>query len=212
LRPLEIAILIASYCVHKSRAEVRAAVLARDRDLERGLTFSLHRVWLHSYSCRGRKTFSVRRRTDAEISAFVSDKLKMSTEAQAPLKSVTVVRVEDSTSVGRSYSARATTIAGMGAKRRALRTRSFAPYADGKLPTLESSTMAYVNLKKSSRGEVLAYFLNTWELTDTLFSALRDDSVFYSIPDKLRRPLIFYFGHPAALYLNKMHQAGLIGE
>ena len=31
------------------------------------------------------------------------------------------------------------------------------------------------------------------------------------MPDKLRRPLIFYFCHPAALYVNKMHQSGLIG-
>ena len=72
--------------------------------------------------------------------------------------------------------------------------------------------MAKVNLRLSSRDEVMEYFHNTWELTDSLFSALRDDSVFYMVPDKLRRPLIFYFGHPAALYINKMHQAGLLGK
>ena len=36
--------------------------------------------------------------------------------------------------------------------------------------------------------------------------AFRADSVFYMVPDKLRRPLMFYFAHPAALYINKMHQ------
>lgn len=127
------------------------------------------------------------------------------------MSSLHAVRVEGETSIGRSYSARATTVPGLGAKRRELRTRSFEPYAGDKLPVLESATLALANLKKSSREDVLAYFENTWALTDSLFSALRDDSVFYSVPDKLRRPLIFYFGHPAALYVNKMHQAGLLG-
>ena len=55
------------------------------------------------------------------------------------------------------------------------------------------------------------YFENTWALTDTLFCSLRDDSLFYAIPDALRRPLIFYSAHAATLYANKMHLAGLIG-
>ena len=70
--------------------------------------------------------------------------------------------------------------------------------------------MSLVNLRTSTRADVLAYFRNTWELTNTLFSALATDASFYMLPDKIRRPLIFYFGHPAALYINKMHQAGLV--
>jgi hypothetical protein len=122
------------------------------------------------------------------------------------------VRVEDDTSIGRSYSKKATLERGLGARRRLLRTRSFAPYADGSPAVLESFTLAKCHLSKATREEVLEYFHNTWALTDVLFSALRDDSVFYMVPDKLRRPLIFYFGHAAALYANKMHQAGLMGE
>lgn len=133
-------------------------------------------------------------------------------------KPAPAVRIEDGASIGRSYSALesawgahgAKSIPGLGAQRRALRTKSFTPYAEGQTPVLESATMALVNLRSASRADVLAYFRNTWQLTDTLFSALRDDSVFYMVPDKLRRPLIFYFGHPAALYINKMHQAGLV--
>jgi hypothetical protein len=56
-----------------------------------------------------------------------------------------------------------------------------------------------VNLRTASRADIEAYFLNTWALSESLFFSLRDDSVFYSVPDRLRRPLIFYFGHPAAL-------------
>jgi len=43
-----------------------------------------------------------------------------------------------------------------------------------------------------------------------MFSCLATDASFYMLPDKLRRPLMFYFGHPSALYINKMHQAGLV--
>jgi hypothetical protein len=123
-----------------------------------------------------------------------------------------VVRVETAeTSIGRSYGGRTgfvETIPGLGARRRALTTKSFAPAAP---LALDSASMALVNLRAASRADVLAYFRNTWALTDTLFSALATDASFYAIADKLRRPLIFYFGHPAALYINKMHQAGLAG-
>ena len=126
------------------------------------------------------------------------------------------VRVEDEFSLGRSYSTLSSwrevrAVPGLGATRRALTTRSFQPYADGAPPVLEATTMALVNLRAASRADVLAYFRNTWALTDTLFSALATDASFYMVPDKLRRPLIFYFGHPAALYINKMHEAGLLG-
>jgi hypothetical protein len=71
-------------------------------------------------------------------------------------------------------------------------------------------TLAACHLSEATSEDVLAYFRNTWELTDTLFSSLRDDSVFYMMPDRLRRRLIFYFAHPAAVYLNKLALAGLI--
>lgn len=126
---------------------------------------------------------------------------------------LTAVRVEGESSIGRSYSSgQNKSIPGLGAKRRLLRTKSFNPYPEGKSPVLESLTMVPVNASTATREEILAYFHNTWHLTDTIFDALRDDSVFYMVPDKLRRPLIFYFAHPAALYINKMHQAGLVGE
>ena len=32
------------------------------------------------------------------------------------------------------------------------------------------------------------------------------------IPDKLPRPLIFYYAHPATLYVNKMKLAGLVAD
>jgi hypothetical protein len=131
----------------------------------------------------------------------------MASTAAAP-----AVRVEDETSVGRSYSgaAQRRSVPGLGALRAAKRERSLRAPPGGAV--LESMTMARVHLARATREEVLDYFRNTWALTETLFSSLANDSVFYMVPDSLRRPLIFYFGHPAALYINKGHQAGLVGE
>ncbi|CAM9119634.1 unnamed protein product, partial [Lampetra planeri] len=39
-----------------------------------------------------------------------------------------------------------------------------------------------------------------------------DESTFYLSPERLRLPLVFYFVHPAVVYLNKMMLAGLITE
>jgi len=58
---------------------------------------------------------------------------------------------------------------------------------------------------------VLDYFNNGWTLTETLFSGLNSDEAFYRPPyHGLRHPLIFYYVHPATLYVNKLHMAGLI--
>ena len=43
-----------------------------------------------------------------------------------------------------------------------------------------------------------------------LLFCLSDDSVFYVYPDRLRLPLIFYYGHTACVYINKLVLAGLI--
>jgi hypothetical protein len=57
------------------------------------------------------------------------------------------------------------------------------------------------------------YFDNTWALTEVLFSGLQGKEAFMAPPyHDLRHPLIFYYGHPAALYVNKMRVSGLIRE
>ena len=129
-----------------------------------------------------------------------------------PATPSSAIRVEDETSVGRSYSgaSQRRSVPGLGALRAAKRERSLRAPPGG--PVLESMTMARVHLARATREEVLDYFRNTWALTETLFSSLASDAVFYMVPDSLRRPLIFYFGHPAALYINKGHQAGLVDQ
>lgn len=69
------------------------------------------------------------------------------------------------------------------------------------------------NLATCTRQQVLDYFDNTWTLTEILFSGLQGEEAFFRPPyHHLRHPMIFYFGHPPALYINKLRVAGLIEQ
>ena len=66
---------------------------------------------------------------------------------------------------------------------------------------------------RAGREALLAYFQNTWALTETLFSALESEEAYYVRPyHKTRHPLIFYYVHPVSFYVNKLLVAGLIQE
>ena len=67
------------------------------------------------------------------------------------------------------------------------------------------------NLATCSRQEALDYFANGWGLSDLLFSSLQGEQAFARAPDHgLRHPMIFYYGHTATLFVNKMRVAGLL--
>jgi len=69
------------------------------------------------------------------------------------------------------------------------------------------------NLATCNRQQVSDYFDNTWTLTEVLFSGLKGEEAFFRPPyHHLRHPMIFYFGHPPALYVNKLRVAGLIEQ
>ncbi|XP_019854503.1 PREDICTED: ergothioneine biosynthesis protein 1-like isoform X1 [Amphimedon queenslandica] len=74
------------------------------------------------------------------------------------------------------------------------------------------SSLAPPNLNLFTRKEMRSYFENAYDLDEGLFSAIKDEKYFYMCPDRLRLPLIFYFGHTATLYVNKLLLAGLIKE
>lgn len=77
--------------------------------------------------------------------------------------------------------------------------------------TLHASPL--LNLEKATRQDILNYFNNSWTLTEVLFSGLRCEEAFIRPPyHELRHPLIFYYGHPAVLYVNKLRIAGYIPE
>jgi 5-histidylcysteine sulfoxide synthase len=72
--------------------------------------------------------------------------------------------------------------------------------------------MMYPPLKLEScdRQGILDYFENAWQLEDTLMKSLVGDDTFYLNPDPLRNRLIFYLGHSAVFYINKLIQVGLL--
>lgn len=65
---------------------------------------------------------------------------------------------------------------------------------------------------EQKRDEIRKYFQTTWALYESLFETLKDDSVFYERPESLRHPLIFYFGHTATFFINKLMVAKIIDK
>ncbi len=57
---------------------------------------------------------------------------------------------------------------------------------------------------EQKRQEILNYFTQTWELYESLFDCLSDDRAWFNKAISLRHPLIFYFGHTATFYINKL--------
>ena len=60
------------------------------------------------------------------------------------------------------------------------------------------------------RTEILQYFHATFDIDDNLYDTLSHEESFYLRPDRLRHPLIFYYGHTAAFYVNKLTVARII--
>jgi len=65
---------------------------------------------------------------------------------------------------------------------------------------------------EEKRKEILEYFLASWELDDRLYDSLKGEEAFCMRADTLRHPLIFYIGHTATFFINKLLLAGLITE
>lgn len=57
---------------------------------------------------------------------------------------------------------------------------------------------------------LLNYFENSWEMEETLMKSVIKEETFYLNPDPLRNKLIFYLGHSAVFYINKLIQVGLL--
>lgn len=84
----------------------------------------------------------------------------------------------------------------------AIRSNSVMPLR--RTPKLNDGNLA------EKRAEIARYFTNTFDTYTRLFDCLRDDTGFYQKPIALRHPLIFYFGHTATFFINKLILAKLI--
>ncbi|GAB6069113.1 5-histidylcysteine sulfoxide synthase [Thiomicrorhabdus hydrogeniphila] len=65
---------------------------------------------------------------------------------------------------------------------------------------------------ESKRQEIKSYFNLTYDAYEALFLTLKSDDAFYERPCSLRHPLIFYFGHTATFFTNKLMLAKLFPE
>ncbi len=64
--------------------------------------------------------------------------------------------------------------------------------------------------EEDKRQEILDYFHKTFDLDEQLYDHLARDEAFYLRAEPLRHPLIFYFGHTASFYINKLNIARII--
>jgi 5-histidylcysteine sulfoxide synthase/putative 4-mercaptohistidine N1-methyltranferase len=81
-------------------------------------------------------------------------------------------------------------------------------------PSIEKFITSNISLVSgdvaSKRDEIRTYFVKTYELYERLFETLESDRGFYERPQPLRHPLIFYFGHTAVFFVNKLMLARLL--
>jgi len=73
-----------------------------------------------------------------------------------------------------------------------------------------------INLREgdpeNKRAEILKYFHDSFDLEEKLFETLRRNETYFLRADPLRHPLIFYFGHTAAFYINKLVLAKILDD
>lgn len=75
-----------------------------------------------------------------------------------------------------------------------------------KMPLLEEGDV------ETKRAEILKYFHDSFTLYESLFECMGDEDAFYRRANRLRQPLIFYYGHTAVFFINKLNVAGLIDQ
>jgi 5-histidylcysteine sulfoxide synthase/putative 4-mercaptohistidine N1-methyltranferase len=75
---------------------------------------------------------------------------------------------------------------------------------DMQLPKFNKPPSLSRGSAEQKRSELKAYFEQRWALYESLFDLINDDEAFYLRPEPLRHPLIFYYGHTAVFYVNKL--------
>jgi len=65
---------------------------------------------------------------------------------------------------------------------------------------------------ESKRREISEYFHQTFDRYELLFETLACDEAYTRKPIALRHPLIFYFGHTATFFINKLILAGVLNQ
>lgn len=66
--------------------------------------------------------------------------------------------------------------------------------------------------EQALRAQLRDYFVTTFDRYESLFETLATDEAFYTKAISLRHPLIFYYGHTATFFVNKLLLTRLISE
>lgn len=80
------------------------------------------------------------------------------------------------------------------------------------MPTLVKPPLLSGESAAEKRAHLTRYFTQTWELYESLFSLINQDDAYYLRPEPLRHPLVFYYGHTAVFYINKLMLGKYINE
>jgi 5-histidylcysteine sulfoxide synthase/putative 4-mercaptohistidine N1-methyltranferase len=65
---------------------------------------------------------------------------------------------------------------------------------------------------EEKRRELLGYFHSTFDIDEALFLPFTSNDAFYVRAEPLRHPLIFYLGHTAVFFINKLIAASVLKE
>jgi 5-histidylcysteine sulfoxide synthase/putative 4-mercaptohistidine N1-methyltranferase len=65
---------------------------------------------------------------------------------------------------------------------------------------------------EAKREDIRSYFHNTYDIFEKIFEVLKSDEVFYKKSEPTRHPMIFYFGHTATFFINKLINMKIIKE
>ena len=65
---------------------------------------------------------------------------------------------------------------------------------------------------EEKKRQIRQYFHSTWEIDEQLYTAISKEETFYQRADPLRHPIIFYIGHTAVFYINKLILAKIISK
>ena len=85
--------------------------------------------------------------------------------------------------------------------------------ADGKKANVITKTpLLDGRSTEEKRAEILQYFHDSFTLYESLFECLVSDEAYYQRANRLRQPLIFYYGHTSVFFINKLNVANLIEE
>ncbi|WP_366938095.1 5-histidylcysteine sulfoxide synthase [Sulfurovum sp.] len=75
-----------------------------------------------------------------------------------------------------------------------------------KIPTLSGSN------SEAKRKEIKTYFQQCYKRYESLFNIIADEKAYFQKADPLRHPIIFYYGHTATFFINKLKLAKIIDE